>query len=60
MKLKVLSPMGKVKARAEAFARVKCGLSKKDDFIYFDCCVNAFLAGYKSAIRETKRMEENK
>lgn len=55
MKLKILSPMGKVKARAEQFARNKCGLSKKDDFIYFDCVVEAFCAGYRSAVREEKR-----
>lgn len=47
--------MGKVKARAEQFARNKCGLSKKDDFIYFDCVVEAFCAGYRSAVREEKR-----
>lgn len=54
MRLKILSPMGKVKARAEIFAR-KCGLNKTDDFIYFDCCVRAFYAGYESAIRELKK-----
>ncbi len=60
MKLKVIHPMQKVRARARQYAYSKCGLNKEDDFIYFDCCVNAYLAGYKSAIRETKRMEGNK
>lgn len=60
MKLKVIHPMQKVRARARQYAYSKCGLNKGDDFIYFDGCVNAYLAGYMSAIRETKRMEEGR
>lgn len=60
MKLKVIHPIQKVRARAMQYAYSKCGLNKEDDFFHFGCCVNAYLAGYRSAIRETKRMEENK
>lgn len=60
MKLKVIHPMQKVRARARQYAYLKCGLNKKDDFFHFGCCVNAYIAGYKSAIREMKRIEESK
>ena len=60
MSLKVIHPMKKVRQRAEQFARSKCELTKTDDGMYFAFCVDAFIAGYMSGIRETKRKENKK
>lgn len=56
--MKKLHPMGKVYDRARQHAYLKCGLSKEIDMMYFDMVVNAFLAGYKSAMREQRNTKE--
>lgn len=54
-KMKKLHPMGKIYDRAKTYAYRKCGLSKEIDLMYFDMVVSAYLAGYKSALREDIR-----
>lgn len=49
--------LDKVRDRARHYVYKK-GLNKEVDLIYFEFAVNAYLAGYKSAIREMKKEKQ--